>query len=149
MRLSREREKKHKKMEKEFQESMKQHKDDQDALDAAKKVMLETMQDSYSEMNDKMLKINQMIAELQAQAEAQRDDREAYERENGITDGQERMQQAMDEARARHALNEERLGLRRPENTYASVEGSEEDKKEQTDQKSEGVSPPPSQEQVD
>ena len=52
MRLSREREKKHKKMEKEFQESMKKHKDDQDALDAAKKVMLETMQDSYSEMND-------------------------------------------------------------------------------------------------
>ena len=91
MRLSREREKKHKKMEKEFQENMKQHKDDQEALDAAKKVMLETMQDSYSEMNDKMLKINQMIAELQAQAEAAKGEREAYEQENGITDGQERM----------------------------------------------------------
>ena len=40
----------------------------------------------------------------------------------------------MEEARARHAKNEERLGLRKPENTYAAVEGSagkvEEDKKE-------------------
>ena len=111
-------------MEKEFQESMKKHQSDQEALDNAKQVMLETMQDSYSEMNDKMLKINQMIAELQAQAEAQKGDREAFERENGITDGAERMQAAMDEARARHALNEERLGLRRPDNTYAEVEGS-------------------------
>ena len=53
--------------------------------------MLKTMQESYSEMNDKMLKINEMIAELQAQAEANKEEREAYELENGITDGQERM----------------------------------------------------------
>ena len=57
----------------------------------AKATMLKTMQESYSEMNDKMLKINEMIAELQAQAEANKEEREAYELENGITDGQERM----------------------------------------------------------
>ena len=83
--------KKHKKMEKEFEDTMNAKKADQEALDAAKKVMLDTMQESYSEMNDKMLKINQMIAELQAQAEAAKGEREAYEQENGITDGQERM----------------------------------------------------------
>ena len=58
MRLKREREKKHKKMEKEFEDTMNAKKADQEALDAAKKVMLDTMQESYSEMNDKMLKIN-------------------------------------------------------------------------------------------
>ena len=57
-----------------------------------------------------MLQINQMIADLQAQAEAARSDRENYEQENGITDGQERMNIAMEEARARHAKNQERLG---------------------------------------
>ena len=72
--------------------------------------MLDTMQASYSDMNDKMLQINQMIADLQAQAEAARSDRENYEQENGITDGQERMNIAMEEARARHAKNQERLG---------------------------------------
>ena len=56
--MKREREKKHKKMEKEFEDTMNAKKADQEALDAAKKVMLDTMQESYSEMNDKMLKIN-------------------------------------------------------------------------------------------
>ena len=59
----------------------------------------------------------------------------------------------MEEARARHAQNEERLGIRRPENTYAVAEGSdakvEEDKKEQLYQKIDEVSQPPSQEPAD
>ena len=64
--------------------------------------MLETMQESYSEMNDKMFEINKMIAELQAQAEASKAEREQYEKENGIEDGQERMNKAIEEARLRH-----------------------------------------------
>ena len=63
-------------MEKEFQESMDAQKQEQEALDQAKKVMLDTMQQSYSEMNDKMFEINKMIAELQAQAEAAKSERE-------------------------------------------------------------------------
>ena len=55
---------------------MEAQKQEQEALDQAKKVMLDTMQQSYSEMNDKMFEINKMIAELQAQAEAAKSERE-------------------------------------------------------------------------
>ena len=65
------------------------------------------MKDSYSEMEDKMDQINTMIADLQSKAEGQKSERQKFEEENGITDGPERLQAAMAEARARHAKRDE------------------------------------------
>ena len=96
---------------------MQAQKQEQEALDQAKKTMLESMQQSYSEMNDKMFEINKMIAELQAQAEASKSEREQYDQENGITDGQERMNKAIEDARLRHQQNQERLGIVKPEDS--------------------------------
>ena len=76
-------------------------------------------------MNDKMLEINKMIAELQAQAEAAKSEREQYEQENGITDGQERMNKAIEDARLRHQKNQERLGIVTPEDSTVKSEAND------------------------
>ena len=81
-------------------------------------------------MNDKMLKINEMIADLQAQAEGAKSERQQFEEENGITDGQERMNAALIEARERHAKNKERLGIK-PDRTDEAQQTEEASSKEQ------------------
>ena len=72
-----------------------------------------------------MLEINKMIAELQAQAEAAKSEREQYEQENGITDGQERMNKAIEDARLRHQKNQERLGIVTPEDSTVKSEAND------------------------
>lgn len=103
LRLKKERAKKQKKLEKEYQEQLDAQKATDDALNEERKALLEEMQKDYSQMNDKMEQINKMIADLQVQAESSKSARERYEQENGITDGAERMQKALEEARARLA----------------------------------------------
>ena len=80
---------------------------EQEEIAASQTASVEAIQETYTEVNEKLAQIDAMIADLQRQSEQARQERKAYEAQHGITDGDERVKAAMEAAKKNNQLRQE------------------------------------------